>query len=48
MKLFSFDFLHLDIDIDWISFNIQGLTYPKEITSNLSKYFILYPTYFTR
>lgn len=37
MKLLTFDFQHLDVD--WISFNIQGLTDPKRIASNLSKYF---------
>lgn len=37
MKLFTFDSQHLDVD--WISFNIQGLTDPKTIASNLSKYF---------
>ena len=26
--------------VDWISFNIQGLTDPKKIASNLSNYFI--------
>jgi len=38
MKLFTFDYPHLDID--WISFHIQDLTDPKTIASNLSKYFI--------
>ena len=37
MKLLTFDSQHLDVD--WISFNIQGLTDPKTIASNLSKYF---------
>jgi hypothetical protein len=37
MKLLTFDYQHLDVD--WISFNIQGLTDPKTIASNLSKYF---------
>ena len=37
MKLLTFDSQHLDVD--WISFNIQGLTDPKTICSNLSKYF---------
>lgn len=37
MKLLTFDSQHLDVD--WISFNIQGLTDPKTIVSNLSKYF---------
>ena len=36
MKLLTFDSHHLDVD--WISFNIQGLTDPKTIASNLSKY----------
>jgi hypothetical protein len=40
MKLLTFDFQHLDID--WISFNLQGLTDPKIISSNLSKYFTLH------
>ena len=35
MKLLTFDSQHLDVD--WISFNIQGLTDPKTIASNLSK-----------
>ena len=33
----KFDSQHLYID--WISFNIQGLTDTKKIVSNLSKYF---------
>ena len=37
MKLLTFDYHHLDVD--WISFNIQGLTDPKTIASNLSNYF---------
>ena len=37
MKLLTFDSQHLDVD--WISFKIQGLTDPKTIASNLSKYF---------
>ena len=37
MKLFTFDYQHLYVD--WISFNLQGLTDPKTIASNLSKYF---------
>ena len=37
MKLLTFDSQHLDVD--WISFNIHGLTDPKIIASNLSKYF---------
>ena len=35
--MLTFDYQHLDVD--WISFNIQGLTDPKTIASNLSKYF---------
>ena len=37
MKLFTFD--SQDLDVDWISFNIQGLTDSKTIALNLSKYF---------
>ncbi len=37
MKFLTFDSQYLDVD--WISFNIQGLTDPKTIASNLSKYF---------
>ena len=37
MKLLTFDSQHLDVD--WISFNIQGLTDFRTIASNLSKYF---------
>jgi len=37
MKFLTFDSQHLDVD--WLSFNIQGLTEPKTIASNLSKYF---------
>ena len=37
MKLLTFDSQRLDVD--WISFNIQGFTDPKIIASNLSKYF---------
>ena len=37
MKLLTFDSQHLNVG--WISFNIQGLTDPKKIASNLSKYF---------
>ena len=37
MRLLTFDSQNLDVD--WISFNIQGLTDPKTIASNLSKYF---------
>ena len=37
MKLLTFDSQRLDVD--WISLNIQGLTDPKTIASNLSKYF---------
>ena len=35
MRLLTFDSQNLDVD--WISFNIQGLTDPKTIASNLSK-----------
>lgn len=37
MELLTFDSQHLDVD--WVSFNLQGLTDPKTIASNLSKYF---------
>ena len=37
MKLLTFHSQHLDVD--WISFNLQGLSDPKTIDSNLSKYF---------
>lgn len=37
MELLSFYSQHLDVD--WVSFNLQGLTDPKTIASNLSKYF---------
>ena len=37
MRLLTFDSQNLDVD--WISFNIQGLTDPKTIASNLFKYF---------
>ena len=37
MKFLTFDSQYLDVD--WISFNIQGLADPKIIASNLSKYF---------
>ena len=37
MELLTFDSQHLDVD--WVSFNLQGLADPKTIASNLSKYF---------
>lgn len=40
LKFLTFDSQHLDVD--WISFNIQGLTDPKTIASNLSKYVTLH------
>ena len=30
----------VNLDVDWLNFNIQCLTDPKTISSNLSKYFI--------
>jgi hypothetical protein len=37
IKLLSFDYQRLNVD--WISFNIQGLTNPETIASKLSNYF---------
>ena len=40
MKLLNFNSQHLDVD--WISFNIQGLADPQTIASNLSDYFTVH------
>lgn len=37
MNLLTFDSQHLGVD--WIRLNIQGLTDPQTIASNLSNYF---------